>query len=73
VKRNFTVVIEKDKDGGYVGIVPGIPGAHTQSDSIDELYVHLREVIELCLEEMDEEEINDIPDFFSVSQVEVAV
>jgi len=74
MKRNFTVIIEKDTESGaYIGSVPSIPGAHTFADSIDQLYVYLKEVIELCLECMDEEEINDIPEFFSVSQVEVAV
>lgn len=35
----------------YVGSVPGIPGAHTQGATLDELRENLIEVLELCLEE----------------------
>jgi predicted RNase H-like HicB family nuclease len=35
----------------YVGIVPGIPGAHTQAATLDELQINLKEVIELRLED----------------------
>jgi predicted RNase H-like HicB family nuclease len=34
----------------YVGIVPGIRGAHTQAVSLDELRDNLKEVLALCLE-----------------------
>jgi len=44
----FTAYIEKDVEADcYVAIVPGIPGAHTQAEKLDELQVHLKEVIEL--------------------------
>jgi len=50
----ITGYIEKDPETGlYVGIVPGIPGAHTQAQTLDELRDNLKEVVELCLEEMD--------------------
>lgn len=50
--RTFTAYVELDADTGlYVGVVPGIPGAHTQAETLDELQANLREVIELCLEE----------------------
>jgi predicted RNase H-like HicB family nuclease len=32
-----------------------IPGAHTQADTLDELQENLKEVLELCLEEMEPE------------------
>ena len=35
--HNFTVVIEKDEDGYYVGYVPSIRGCHTQGRTLDEL------------------------------------
>jgi len=50
--RSFVAYIEWDAETQlYVGIVPGIPGAHTQAASLDELQNNLREVLELCLEE----------------------
>ncbi len=52
--HRVTGYIEKDPETGlYVAVVPGIPGAHTQAETLDELYKNLKEVVELCLEEMD--------------------
>jgi predicted RNase H-like HicB family nuclease len=65
--------MEKDPETGlYVAIVPGIPGAHTQAETLDELQANLREVVELCLEEMDEEARKQIPPFVDIQQLEVA-
>jgi predicted RNase H-like HicB family nuclease len=49
--RKFTVVIEKDEDGYYVGTVPALAGCHTQAKNLDTLMKRVREVIELCLED----------------------
>lgn len=49
--KTFTAVVERDPTTGLlVGEVPGLAGAHTQAESLDELRVNLREVIELVLE-----------------------
>lgn len=65
--------IERDPETGlYVGIVPGIPGAHTQAETLDELQKNLKEVVELCLEEMDAETKNNLPEFVGLQQVGVA-
>ncbi len=49
----ITAYIEKDFESGlYVGIVPGIKGAHTQAESLDELQDNIKEVVELCHSEM---------------------
>ena len=70
----FTAYIERDAESGmYVGSVPGITGARTFAETIDQLHVNLREVIELCLEEMDDEEIKSLPKFAGISQIEVAI
>ena len=74
MKSKIVAYIEKDVDSGmYIAIVPGIPGAHTQAETLDELQVKLKEVIELCLEEMDPDERNSLPEFVGVQQIEVAV
>ena len=45
---NFNAVIERDLETGLlVGSVPGIPGAHTQGETIEEVRDNLAEVIEL--------------------------
>jgi len=50
--RTYTAVIEKCMDTGlYVGYVPGMPGAHSQAATLDELSANLREVLELIAEE----------------------
>ena len=48
--KTFTAYVEFDPDTKlYVGIVPGLPGAHTQAPSLDELRDNLKEAVELCL------------------------
>ena len=72
--HKITGYIEKDPETGlYVAVVPGIPGAHTQAATLDELQNNLKEVVELCLEEMDEETKKQIPEFVGIQQVEVTV
>ncbi len=72
--KTFTAYIEWDPETKlYVGIVPAVPGAHTQGASLDELHKNLKEVLELCLEEVKEaDEMADFPQFFGLQQIEVA-
>ena len=50
--KTFTAYVEWDPETKlYVGIIPGIPGAHTQGETLDELHNNLKEVLELCLAE----------------------
>ncbi|MFZ1768089.1 MAG: type II toxin-antitoxin system HicB family antitoxin [Caldilinea sp.] len=50
--RMFTAIIEKCPDTSlYVGYVPGFSGAHSQGETLDELYRNLQEVIEMLLED----------------------
>ena len=54
MNRNYTAYIERDIESGmYIGSVPGITGAHTFAETIDELHIKLKEVIALCLESED--------------------
>jgi predicted RNase H-like HicB family nuclease len=48
--REFSVVIEKDEDGYFVGSVPTLKGCHTQAKSLDLLMRRIKEAIELCLQ-----------------------
>ncbi|HQE93978.1 MAG TPA: type II toxin-antitoxin system HicB family antitoxin [Anaerolineae bacterium] len=48
----FTAIVEKCPDTGlYVGYVPNFPGAHTQGETLDELYANLHEVLDMLLED----------------------
>jgi predicted RNase H-like HicB family nuclease len=49
-QRKFTVVIERDEEGFYVGTVPTLRGCHTQAKTLDALMKRMREAAELCLE-----------------------
>ena len=66
--HNFTVLIEKDEDGVYVGSVPALRGCHTQGKTIDELLKNIKEAIELCLEVE-----KDVPreKFIGIQQIQV--
>ena len=46
----YTVVIEKDEDGYFVGSVPTLPGCHTQARSIDQLMDRMAEAIAVYLD-----------------------
>lgn len=54
--RTFTAYIEYDPETKlYMGIVPGVPGvpgAHTQGATRDDLRENLQEVLALCLAEL---------------------
>jgi len=73
MRKTFLAYIERDPETGlYVGSIPEISGAHTQAETLDELQKNLKEVIELCLEEMDLEEKKHIPEFIGIQQIEVS-
>ncbi len=70
----FTAEIIKDNEiGQYIGIIPELPGAHSQAVTLDELYKNLQEVVQLCLEELKEDELNELPEFVGFQQISAAV
>ncbi len=50
-QREFTVIVEEDETGLLVGSVPELPGCHTQAESLDELFVLIRDAIRLYLKD----------------------
>ena len=48
--RGFTVLIERDEQGYFVGSVPELKGCHTQARSLEELMARIGEAIFLCLD-----------------------
>lgn len=69
--KQFSVIIEQDREGYYVASVPSLRGCHTQAKSLDELVVRIREAIELCLE-VEGKDVEPL-DFIGVQQVSIAV
>ena len=67
----FTIVIEKDLTTGfYIGYVPGMTGAHSQGETVEELKSNLKEVIELCVEEGDPFIVSE---YVGIDQLEVII
>ena len=69
--KSFMAFVEWDPEANlYTGLVPGIPGAHSQGATLDELHGNLQEVLELCLEELQGIEP---PLFVGVQQINVSI
>ncbi|MFH0971203.1 MAG: type II toxin-antitoxin system HicB family antitoxin [Candidatus Micrarchaeota archaeon] len=69
--REFTILIEKDEDGYFVGSVPEIRGCFSQARSIKALLPRMREVIELCLEEGSVEALPKKNPFLGIRRIQV--
>lgn len=73
---HLQVLIEKDEDGYYVADVPALPGFHTQGKIFDEALANIKEVIEMCIQEMREDgqpiECR-YPEVLGIKTLEVAV
>ena len=53
--RHFTVILEKEEDGGYHVFCPVLPGCQTQGESIDEGLENIREAIQLYIDSLVED------------------
>lgn len=70
-KQIFTVVVEKDPDGGWlVGEVVELPGCYTQAPDLPGLESAMREAITAYLKETRPEE--PLPEFVGTWRIEVA-
>ena len=50
MKDVYTIIIEKDEDGYYVGSISALAGCHTRAKSVDQLMERMEEAIALWLE-----------------------
>lgn len=67
--KTFTAIVERDLDTNlYVGYIPGLKGAHSQGETLDELQENLKEVIEMLLED---ENITFETEFVGTQQIVV--
>jgi predicted RNase H-like HicB family nuclease len=48
----YTVVLQRENDGGYVATVPALPGCVSQGDSREEALSNIEEAIDLYLEDV---------------------
>jgi len=73
MSHTFTAYVEFDPASKlYIGTVPGLPGAHRQGATLDELQSNLREVIALVIEERTARgESLEIEPFVGIQQIVV--
>ena len=56
-KYQLPLIIEKDEDGIYIVECPLFSGCYTQGKTLDEALRNIREVIDLCLEEKENQQV----------------
>ena len=75
-KFSVQVVVEQDEDGRYIASCPCLQGCHSQGDSFEEALENVKDVIEMCIEELREENRTlDLryPEVIAIKHLEVAV
>ncbi len=48
----YTVVLEREEDGGYHAFCPALPGCHSQGDTYDEALANIQDAIKLYIESL---------------------
>ena len=68
----YKLIIKKAEEGGYIGIVPEVPGAFTQGETEDEVRENIKEAIELIRESRIELALKELGESgYVVEQLEV--
>ena len=49
---NYTILLEKEADGGYHAFCPILKGCHSQGDTFEEAVQNITEALELYLESL---------------------
>lgn len=49
---NYTVLLEKEEDGGHHAFCPIFRGYHSQEDTLEEAIANIKEAIELYIESL---------------------
>ena len=69
----YTIILEREPDGGFHAYCPTLKGCHSQGDSLDEAIDNIREAIEIYLESV-EAHGEPIPqEYLLITPVEVAI
>jgi predicted RNase H-like HicB family nuclease len=62
-KIHLPLIIEMDEDGYYIISCPVFKACHSYGETIDEAMANIKEVIDMCLEETEYEELNKFVGF----------
>ena len=55
--KTFPILYEEDENGYFIAVCPLFEGCYTQGKTLQEATENIKEVIELCLEGLNEDEI----------------
>ena len=67
----FTAYIEQDEDGVFIGSIPTVPSCHADGKTQEEMLGNLKQVLKLCLRNVDAKEIEKTR-FFGIQNLEVS-
>lgn len=67
-KIHLPIIVEMDEDKYYIVSCPLFKGCHSYGGTIDEALENIKEVIDMCLEETNVEELNK---FVGMRELEV--
>ncbi len=56
----YKLILKEAEEGGFIGIVPEIPGAFTQGETEEEVRQNIRDAIQILQETRMELAINDL-------------
>jgi predicted RNase H-like HicB family nuclease len=70
-KLHLPIIIEQDEDGYYIVSCPSFKGCHSYGKTIEEAMENIKEVIEMCLEELEEDEKKNLNKFVGFMELEV--
>ena len=53
----FTVYIEQDEDGMFIGSIPSVPSCYAQGETQEKMLKNLQQVLKLCLRNTNYKEV----------------
>lgn len=67
----FTVYIEQDEDGVFIGSIPAIPSCYAQGKTQEKMISNLSEVLRLCLRNTKRNNLENTK-FVGIQNLEIA-
>ena len=70
-KLHLPIILEQDEDGYFIASCPLFKGCHSYGKTIEEAMINIKEVIEMCLEELEEKKEN-LNKFVGLMELEIS-
>jgi len=70
--RRFTVIFEKEAEGGHHVFCPALPGCHSESETIEEGISNIREAIGLYVESLVEDGVPVPEEDILIKSIEIS-